>query len=617
MTAASPAVQNNLVFGVRIKIIRAVLFLVGLAIVAAIIRIQVTREDLITKDTYPMTFYPERGQIYDRWGSLLAGNRQMYEIDVNIDILEKTGNQIEVLTFLRNSLGIDYTPTYQECLTHNENAKTEKDIYIYCSLDRYVEPEKIDYMDQYIEEYRTLRQDPKNAKRMAALHLNGLEWWPRLVRTYPEGMLASNVLGFVAFKDSNDSAHYGVEERYNEQLAGKPRTFEVPADPNKITEIPKVPAGTSLVLTIDRQIQDMVEKILDNAVANTKSDSGTIIVMDPETGEILAMAVTPRMDPNHYWDELKKFPNQGDYNRAVGTPYEPGSIFKILTMVSAFDSNVITPETTWNVPDVIYVGQSAIYNWDGGAWGMQSMTGCMEHSLNVCLATISKKMGNELFYDYLLGFGIGHATNIDLAGEIVYPLLTPGDTYLTVINDQQVQMGWTEDNLGTNSFGQGLATTPIQMITAISAAANDGKIMAPHVVKAMIQDGRTYEIQPRVMLQPISEASADAITNLLTNSLKGEGEAALVENYTLAGKTGTAEIAIPGEGYTSPLTNASFVGWGPSEDPKFLVYVWLEKPKTEKWASLIATPIFAEVVRSLVVYMNIPPDDVRLQLYNH
>jgi len=205
----------------------------------------------------------------------------------------------------------------------------------------------------------------------------------------------------------------------------------------------------------------------------------------------------------------------------------------------------------------------------------------------------------DLFYHYLQAFGFGRSTGIDLASEANYPLRLPD-------NNQ-----WVSLDLATNSFGQGIAVTPIQMVTAISAVANEGRIMTPHVVRSVVDRGQQYNVTPQVINTPISAEAAEEITQMLKISIEAEATAATVEGYSIAGKTGTGEI--PTElGYTSELTNTSFVGWGPTEDPKFVVYVWLEKPTISKWGSEVAAPVFQDVVEQLVVLMRIPPDNVRL-----
>jgi cell division protein FtsI/penicillin-binding protein 2 len=358
------------------------------------------------------------------------------------------------------------------------------------------------------------------------------------------------------------------------------------------------------VLTIDRDIQAMVQEELEQALEWSGAEGGTIIVADPETGDILGMASTPFFDSNKYWTYEETFPGPTPYNRAIGDAYEPGSVFKVITMAAALDAGVVEPTTTYTDSSGVFWVENTwpIYNWDGGAWGEQTMLGCMQHSLNVCLAHVAVDLLEEdLFYEYVQAFGFGRSTGIDLAGEANYPLRLPD-------NNQ-----WVVLDLATNSFGQGIAVTPIQMVAAVSAIANDGKMMAPHVVRSVVDDGQQYNIAPQVISSPISAETAHTLTDMLTVALEEEASGALVEGYSLAGKTGTGEI--PTElGYTSTQTNTSFVGWGPSDDPQFVVYVWLEKPTISKWGSEVAAPVFHDVVEKLVVLMKIPPDNVRFEL---
>jgi cell division protein FtsI/penicillin-binding protein 2 len=347
----------------------------------------------------------------------------------------------------------------------------------------------------------------------------------------------------------------------------------------------------------------MVESVLDKAVADTQSDSGTIVILDPKTGEILAMASTPRMDPNKYWEYAKVFHDGTETNRAVSQMYEPGSVFKVLTMATGLDTGTVTPDTVYIDTGGIEVGGITITNWDFLAHGPQTMQGCMQLSLNVCLAWVATQIKEKNFYSYLDKFGIGRMTNIDLSGEVDWPVLLPG------------QPGWTPFSLGSNAYGQGVNVTPIQMAAAISAVANHGEIMSPHILKAIVANGRQEERPLRSMGNPISEKTATDLTEMLARSVESESyQNAHIDGYRIAGKTGTASIAVPNLGYVTNLTNASFVGWGPADDPQFLVYVWLEKPKTNPWGSLVAAPVFSEVVKQLVVLMNIPPDAERLKL---
>jgi cell division protein FtsI/penicillin-binding protein 2 len=278
-------------------------------------------------------------------------------------------------------------------------------------------------------------------------------------------------------------------------------------------------------------------------------------------------------------------------------------VFKVITMAAALETGAVKPETTFYDTGSIECGGYWIHNWNYGAWGEQSMQGCMQHSLNVCLAWVATEMGNEKFYDSMQKFGIGHRTGVDLAEEVPGRLKIPGDE------------DWYEVELCTNAFGQGVAVTPIQMITAIGAVANDGKMMQPHVLRAYIDRGAQYVMPTNILGTPITEQTAHTLTDMLAASLEEEASDALVPGYRIAGKTGTASISTP-NGYDPDWTNASFVGWGPVDDPKFLVYIWLEKPASSEWGSVVAAPVFRKVFERLVVLTNLPPDDVRKQMVN-
>jgi cell division protein FtsI/penicillin-binding protein 2 len=273
-------------------------------------------------------------------------------------------------------------------------------------------------------------------------------------------------------------------------------------------------------------------------------------------------------------------------------------------MAAGLDSGAVSPETTMLDTGTFMMGGVAIHNWDRGARGPVDMTSCMRYSLNVCLSWIANELGPTRFYEYMHRFGIGQQTRIDLAGEGNFPLAVPGDA------------NWYEVNLATNSFGQGVAVTPIQMITAINSVANHGKMVAPHLVRSVIQDGEERRTLPSIIGTPISAHTAETLSEMLAISIEEEGNKPGVEGYRIAGKTGTAEIPSP-NGYVSNVTNASFVGWGPVDDPRFIIYVWFEKPTSDIWGSTVAAPVFKEVLGKLVVLMDIPPDYIRQGVANN
>jgi cell division protein FtsI/penicillin-binding protein 2 len=568
----------------RFRLIQVLLSLSGLIIIVQIIHILYSPEaDTIRSygkiySGQMREFSPARGEIYDRKGELLAGNKTVYETGVDLTAQPDVN---EVALAAQIYLGLDYGMV--------TNALTQPAAgVVYVVLDKFTPSEKV----QAFETYRESVSGTTTGKNLGAVYFQ-----PHLERTYPENSLAANILGFV---DRNKWAYYGIEEKYNTLLAGTTITRWVPANPNDAQSLPDVPPGATLILTIDREIQAATEEILDQALSTYGADSGVIVVVDPKTGEVLAIASTPRLNANEYWTYVDTFPGETPYNRAVSQAYEPGSVMKILTMAAAIDKGVVRPDTVYNDRTGTFeVGGVTIYNWDNAAWGPQDMVGCLQHSLNVCLAWVATQLGQQDFYAYMQNFGLGHVTGIDLAAE------TPGRLKLPQDSD------WYEVDLGTNAFGQGVSVTPIQMVMAATALANNGQMMRPHVLKATVQNGVQRDLPDEKVGTPITAATAQTMNWMLSRSLANESSLSLVPGYSIAGKTGTAQIPTQ-NGYTLEETNASFIGWGPVDDPKFLVYVWLERPQTSIWGSETAAPVFKQVVQKLVVLMGIPPDQVRL-----
>jgi cell division protein FtsI/penicillin-binding protein 2 len=522
-------------------------------------------------------FYPERGEIYDRNGYLLAGNRTIYEVGVSLSQMKNP----EVLAYnLGLYLGLTYEDVYNQLMNSPKS-------WEYIVIQDYVGAETVTSLQQLMKQ---LEDADDNS-------LSGLGFKPHFQRSYPEDALASNVLGFVT---RDGRGYFGIEEKYNDLLAGNPVQVWVPNDPNKATEIPRVPNGTTLVLTVNRDLQAKVENILDEALTKYDAENGAIVVMNPQNGEILAMSTTPRLDLNNYSSYFDIYDNGSQYNRSIGMAYEAGSVVKILTMAAALDTGIVTPQTTYIDTGSIEVGGITIYNWNREPWGQQDMTGCLQHSLNVCMAWLSTQMGTQSFYGYMERFGLGHPTGVDLSGEAMGRLKVPGDT------------DWYNVDLGTNAFGQGVTVTPLQLLMAASAIANDGKMVTPHVLYSMLRDGHQYNVPSQFAGAPIKADTARTLNEMLAVSLEGESSSALVPGYRVAGKTGTAQIPTE-NGYDQTKTNASFIGWGPVDDPQFMIYVWIQKPTTSIWSSETAAPVFSQVAEQTVILLNIPPDMVRNQ----
>ena len=563
--------------------------LVGIIIILRLFQIQIgpPHEDIQGYEEIDgklwVTLTPARGDIYDRHGRLLAGSQLIYEVAIEL-------NQVINPTTIALVSSVELELNYHEVfLLANQNPAEAP--FTHITLNNFVSYEKAQDILALKEE---LEENPLEAGTSAdgMIHsLSGLEITPRLDRSYPEGDLASNVIGLV---DKEGNSHKGIEEKLQWLLSGVERDEVISTDPYLAMELPDISDGASLVLTIDREIQDAVEEILDIHIGVTGSYAGSIIVMHPRTGEILAMASRPRLDLSAEWNIEETYQEGHTFNMAIDG-YEPGSVFKVLTMAAALDSGVATPNTPFTDTGGLEVEGWTIRNWNGGAWGPQTMSTCMEHSLNVCLAYIATELlGQNRFYDYVKAFQFGQPTGIELATEY------SGNVRFNNEDD------WHLIDLATNSYGQGIEVTPVQMLRAISAVANDGKMVTPHILKAVINGGHQYTIAPEVAGSPISAETAHTLSEMLAQIVESESYTKMPESIRVAGKTGTATI------YNSSLTNASFVGWGPVDDPQFMIYIWLNKPTVSPWASLMASPVFVDVVDQLMVLMDIPPDHVRL-----
>lgn len=571
----------------RSQVLAGVMFVFALAIIVQMTRIQNSPEATVFRQqaenyAYELrTFYPNRGEIYDRNGRLLAGQKTVYEIGVDLNFIT---DPHAIAFAVSRELGLNY----DNLMNVIQNP-----------------PEGISYLilADFVEAQNALNlQELKRALQEQADPglggLTGLQFQAHPQRSYPENSLASNILGFV---NREGKGYFGIEENYDNLLAGNAVQVLIPTDPNKAFEIPKVPDGTTMILTINRDLQAAAEDILDSSLAEYGAQDGVIIVMDPQTGELLAMATSRRMNLNEFWNYDSIYNNATEFNPVISKTYEPGSVVKILTMAAALDTNTVTPNTTYLDTGSILIGGVTIQNWDRNPWGVQDMTGCLQHSLNVCMVNLSTQMGATTFYNYMDAFGLGHLTGIDLAGESAGRLKVPGDA------------DWYPVDLGTNAFGQGVAVTPIQMLASVSAVANDGRMVTPHVLLGMVREGRQYNVPAQFAGSPISLQTSNTLSEMLAISLEDESSLALVPGYRVAGKTGTAEIPVNGF-YDISQTNTSFIGWGPVDDPQFMIYVWLEKPTTSPWGAETAAPVFSEMAQKTVILLDIPPDYIRQQI---
>ena len=414
-------------------------------------------------------------------------------------------------------------------------------------------------------------------------------------RVYPEGSLAAQVLGFVG-QDLEGLA--GIEFSMDDVLAGKPGVVqsERDTDGNELAFGQRVlvepQQGADLVLTVDRFVQRLAERTLAEAVTANKAIGGQILVMEPRTGAILATASWPTYNLT---DEDRFKPGQENLYKTVQVTnqYEPGSVMKPITMAAGLDERLVTPSTKVNDTGLVEIGGAVLRNWDFRANGTITMTEVLIRSSNVGAQYVSGLLGPERFYRYLDAFGFGQQTGVSLPGEVPGTVRTPADP------------GWSRVDLATNSYGQGVAVTPLQMLTAISAIANDGVRMKPQIVREIRRSGRSEPVQPEPVRQVVSPEAARALTEMMVQVIEQPAlEPHRVPGYRFAGKTGTADLPTS-LGYTSGKTYASIVAFGPLPETRFSLMIRLDAPEAI-YGGVVAAPVMKRMVEELVAYYRIP-----------
>lgn len=405
-----------------------------------------------------------------------------------------------------------------------------------------------------------------------------------VMRYYPQGDFASHIIGFVG---GERVGQYGVEQYYESVIGGKrglqegrinPMGFFVTRDTTE--------RGSSIMLTVDYNIQHFAEKILQEAHQSFDISEGSILVGDPNTGEIIALANFPSFDPNRYFEvnDFRIFKNQ-----SIQSFFEPGSIFKPVTMAAALDAMAVDYQDTYTDKGYVRIHNRTIYNYGRRAWGEVTMTDILENSINTGIVEVEKRIGHTLFLEYLRKFGIFEPTNIDLHGEVFSANRNILEMY--------------DVNFANASFGQGIQLTTMQVFRAFSVLANGGSMITPYLARGM-----SLPMGERV----ISERAASRITSMLVSVVdNGSGWRAKVPGYYIAGKTGTAQIpwsvlGVQKSGYSNE-TIQSFVGYAPAFNPRFLIIVRLDKPNT-RTSEISAAPIFGELAKYILDYMQIPPD---------
>jgi cell division protein FtsI (penicillin-binding protein 3) len=434
---------------------------------------------------------------------------------------------------------------------------------------------------------------PEKAERIAAMNLRGIYFQREGGRFYPKRDLAAHVLGYV---DVDEKGLAGIEYSLDDSIRSKPGKMLILADAHRrwYDSNDKAPdSGTSVVLTLDEKIQYIAEKELAQAMHDTQAKTGTIIVENPNSGELLAVANWPSFNPN----AAKESPPDARMDRATSSLYEPGSVFKIVTLSAAIDQGVTNPNEVVDCQNgAIYIAGHRIR--DHKAYGALTVSQILAYSSDVGAIKIGLRLGAPKFYDYIRAFGFGQSTGVDLPGE------TRG--MLRRLEN------WTPVSVGAISMGQEIGVTPLQMITAVSAMANGGLIVRPHVVRELRRGTQVTEPPDAQQLprRVIKETTAATMRNMLEGVvLTGTGKLAKLDGYTSAGKTGTAQKYDPETGrYSTHDLIASFVGFAPINTPALTILVQLDSPVGPHDGGQVAAPVFQRIAQQVLAYLDVPRD---------
>ena len=576
----------------RIKAVQIFIFVIAIMIVARlfywqfIAKVQGNFESIISEDNLPAA----RGEIYDSQDFPLVTNQEAFLIYGKPHDLKQSPKDIaqKIAPYLIS----EKYATVSAGLSEDEQKAKDAEI-------KAKEEELTNQLAAktlfWVQLSRKITKDAK--EKIQAMNIAGLGFEADQKRFYPESSMAAQLLGFVGSdKFGVDTGYYGLEGYWDRRLRGKSGRLGQETDPfgfpilvGKYRPI-EPQKGASLYLTLDRSIQFMVERSVKQAVEKYGARDGTVIVADPKTGGILSMATYPTYNPAVWQEFDEKFYK----NPAVADTFEPGSIFNIVVMSTALDVSVVEPITRCDVcSGPRQIGGYEISTWNKKYYPNSTMTEIIQHSDNVGMTFVSEKLGIDKFYDYIKKFGFGQRTDIDLQEE--------STGYVREKKD------WKVIDLATASFGQGIAVTPIQMVEAVLIIANKGKLLTLHLVDKIVDGQKEEKVKAQGERQVISPKTAAQMTEMMVNAVEnGEARAFAPKGYRIAGKTGTAQIPVAGH-YDPNKTIASFVGFAPADDPRFVMMVRFSEPSSSPFGSETAAPTFFGIAKELFNYYGIAP----------
>jgi cell division protein FtsI (penicillin-binding protein 3) len=538
-----------------------------------------------------------RGDIYTADSHLLAGTQSYY-------LLYGEPQKVKDASKLALDLADYFSKIKHQELVSQSSSSAE-------SVEAIKEKLRAKYFDLLSKESLWVslerRVSPEQRDELTNLKFEGIGFEVEPIRFYPENTLAAHILGFVASDEKGDNkGYFGIEGSFNEDLRGRKGRLMEEIDARGVpiliggSKRTEAIQGSTIYLSIDRSVQYMVEQKLKEGVEKYDAKSGSVIIMDPFTGSVIAMANYPTFSPSLFNDqdlettEEKQRKTIERRNVAIAETYEPGSIVKPLTVAAAIDLGLVNEETTFTDDGPVNYSGAWINNWDGKHYGTLNIIQLLQKSNNIGAAWVGHKVGSKNIYNYFSNFGLGSRTNIELEGE---------DSGILRENYED----WTDIDLANISFGQGMSATPLQMLNAFNSLANGGFLLQPRIISKIIDNGKEIDMPTKVVRRVVSKETSDRMVDLLQKAAEGgEAKYFILKNYKVGGKTGTAQIPVDGK-YDLNKTNASFVGFLVGSK-KFTMIVKFQEPRSSVYAAETAAPMWMEIAAELVKFYNLPPD---------
>ena len=542
-----------------------------------------------------LTQQGKRGQIFTSDKYLLVGNISKYRLVAYPQLITKDSTEISQLI---NPIIInDYEP-YQESTQSAQKEELAK------ALQQSIKQKLEKKEAKWVSLLQNLTEETKN--KIEELDIKGLDFEDTLVRFYPEASMAAHLTGFVAKDDQGqDVGYFGVEGALNKELSGKKRKITLTTDALGFSLLGQKSSasnsnqGRDVVLTIRRDIQSLIETELKKGMERYGAKAGEVLIIQPQTGKILALAAEPKYDQKKYYQyepALYKNPLLIDL-------FEPGSIMKTLTVAIGIDTQSISPETECPRCDgPRTIGKYTVRTWNNEYHPQINMSDALAKSDNTAMIFIAEEVGADIFKEYLQNFGIGEELGVDLHGD----------------DDTPFPSKWGPIELATRSFGQGITTTSLQISKAVAAIANHGQLMQTQVIESVIDpNGKKIVVKPKKIRQVISDKTAQQVTEMMVHAAQsGEAQWTYSKTHTVAAKTGTSQIPAEDGGYKEDATIASFIGFSPPDNPQFLMLVKLVEPQSSPWAAETAAPLWYKIAEKLFLSLNIPPDHQESIGYN-